>query len=132
MKRVQRKLDNLRKAALDEQKINEKERGFFEKMKFQMLQNLEITLRNFHISYETKSTTKLGHPFSFGVTIHYLQLITTTNKERAGKVKENTLVIAQLKEVELLSLYWNTNCTSRIHMPFQYVVVSILFIFLSK
>ncbi|CAF0818142.1 unnamed protein product [Rotaria sordida] len=123
MKRVQRKLDNLRKAGLDEQKLDEKEKGFFEKIKFQMLQNLEITLRNFHISYETKSTTKLGHPFSFGITIHYLQLTTTTNKERLGKVKENTLVIAQFKEIKWLSLYWNTNCTSRIHMPFEYVVV---------
>jgi hypothetical protein len=39
------------------------------------MQNIELTLENFHISYETKSTTKLGHPFSFGVTFHYLKLI---------------------------------------------------------
>jgi len=45
------------------------------KKKIQMMQNLEFTLENFHISYETKSTTKLGHPFSFGITIHYLKLI---------------------------------------------------------
>jgi len=45
------------------------------KKKIQMMQNLEFTLENFHISYETKSTTKLGHPFSFGITIHYLELI---------------------------------------------------------
>ncbi|CAF3445520.1 unnamed protein product [Rotaria socialis] len=74
MKQVQRKLDTLRKTALDEKKSNEKDKSFFEKVKLQMLQNLEINLRNFHVSYETKSTTKLGHPFSFGVTIHYLQL----------------------------------------------------------
>jgi hypothetical protein len=43
-------------------------------MKLQMMQNLELILENFHICYETKSTTKLGHPFSFGITIHYLQL----------------------------------------------------------
>jgi intermembrane lipid transfer protein VPS13 len=38
------------------------------------MQNLEITIRNLHISYETISTTKLGHPFSFGLTIHHLQM----------------------------------------------------------
>ena len=40
-----------------------------------MMQNLEFNLENFHISYKTKSTTKLGDPFSFGITIHYLKLI---------------------------------------------------------
>ncbi len=39
-----------------------------------MMQNLQLTLQNVHISYETKSTTKLGHPFSFGITIHSLQM----------------------------------------------------------
>ncbi|CAF4008477.1 unnamed protein product [Rotaria magnacalcarata] len=73
-------------------------------------------------SYETKSTTKLGYPFSFGITIHNIQLITTTNKKRMGKVKENTLVIAELKEIKWLSLYWNTNCTSRIHMSLECVL----------
>ncbi|CAM4835356.1 unnamed protein product [Rotaria magnacalcarata] len=106
MKRVQRKLDNLKKVALDERKFNEKDKGFFEKMQI----------------YETKSTTKLGYPFSFGITIHNIQLITTTNKKRMGKVKENTLVIAELKEIKWLSLYWNTNCTSRIHMSLECVL----------
>jgi len=59
---------------IDEQKFDEKEKGFFERMKLQIMQNLELTLQNFHICYETKSTTKLGHPFSFGITIHHLQL----------------------------------------------------------
>ncbi|CAF2148160.1 unnamed protein product [Rotaria magnacalcarata] len=122
MKRVQRKLDTLRKTALDEKKSNEKDKSFFEKVKLQMLQNLEINLRNFHVSYETKSTTKLGHPFSFGVTIHYLQLTTTTNTKRMEKVTENSLVIAELKEIQWLSLYWNTNCRSRINLPFENIL----------
>lgn len=60
---------------IDEHEIEEKDKGFFEKMKFQIMQNLQITLTNFHLCYETNSTTKLGHPFSFGITIHSLQLI---------------------------------------------------------
>jgi hypothetical protein len=38
------------------------------------MRNLEITIRNLHLSYETISTTKLGHPFSFGLTIYYLSM----------------------------------------------------------
>ena len=38
------------------------------------MQNLTITVENVHISYEMKSSTKLGHPFSFGITLHYLEL----------------------------------------------------------
>jgi len=38
------------------------------------MQNLQITIKNLHLSYETISTTKLGHPFSFGLTIHYLTM----------------------------------------------------------
>ncbi len=92
MKRVQRKVDNLRKAMigllfhlflflflfnfiLENKKLDEKEMTFFERMRLQMMQNIEIILENFHISYETKSTTKLGHPFSFGFTLHYLKII---------------------------------------------------------
>lgn len=44
-----------------------------------MMQNLQINLRNLHVCYETNSTTKLGHPFSFGLTIHSLKLTVTTH-----------------------------------------------------
>lgn len=79
MKRVQRKLENLRKTLAGENSTEEKDKGFFEKMKFQMMQNLQITLENLHICYETNSTAKLGHPFSFGLTIHSLQLFVRTS-----------------------------------------------------
>jgi len=91
MRRVQRKVDNLRKAALslwinlvdkpfflffeDNSKLDEKETTFLERMRLQIMRNLEITIRNLHISYETISTTKLGHPFSFGLTIYHLEMM---------------------------------------------------------
>ena len=59
---------------VDENKFEEKEKSFFERMKIQMMQNLQLNLKNLHISYETMSTTKLGHPFSFGLTITSLKL----------------------------------------------------------
>ena len=92
MRRVQRKVDNLRKAGmsssekkssflfsnkslLDNKKLDEKETTFLERMRLQIMQNLHISIDNLHISYETISTTKLGHPFSFGLTIDYLEMI---------------------------------------------------------
>ncbi|CAF3256620.1 unnamed protein product, partial [Rotaria sp. Silwood2] len=118
MRRVQRKVDNLRKAALNNKKLDEKETTFIERMRLQIMQNLEITVRNLHISYETISTTKLGHPFSFGLTIHHLEMTTTTNRQPIGIIKENSL----MKEMHSLSLYWNTKCKSRIDMSFDDVV----------
>lgn len=43
-------------------------------MRLQIMQNLEISIENLHISYETISTAKLGHPFSFGFTIYRLEM----------------------------------------------------------
>lgn len=65
--------------------MDEKEATFFERMRLQVMQNIELTLENFHISYETKSTTKLGHPFSFGFTLQYLKLTVRIFEERKKK-----------------------------------------------
>ncbi|CAF4169559.1 unnamed protein product, partial [Adineta steineri] len=122
MQRVQRKVDNLRKAISNNKKLDEKETTFMERMRLQIMQNLEITIHNLHISYETISTTKLGHPFSFGLTIYHLEMITTTNNRLIGKIKENSAIVFKMKEMHALSLYWNTECKSRIDMPFDDVV----------
>jgi hypothetical protein len=88
--RVQEKLDKLRKATLgqwqilfffyinhiltDNETFDNKEVAFVERMRIQVMQNLVLKIRNLHVSYEMKSPTKLGHPFSFGITLHYLEL----------------------------------------------------------
>lgn len=46
------------------------------------MRNLEITIENLHISYETISTTKLGHPFSFGLTISYLFMTVRSQRKK--------------------------------------------------
>ena len=43
-------------------------------MRLQLMKNLVLTVRNVHISYEMASEAKLGHPFSFGLTLNYLEL----------------------------------------------------------
>ncbi len=120
------------------------------------MQNLQITLTNLHICYETK----VGHPFSFEITIHSLQLSvrsnfefdfkdinyiqTSTNAKRIGKTKENSLIIFkvylslivdfnllffQLEKIHFFSIYWNTKCQSRLNLSFEYIIVSRLFSF---
>jgi len=54
--------------------FDNKEMAFVERMRIQVMQNLVLKIHNLHISYEMKSPTKLGHPFSFGITFHYLEL----------------------------------------------------------
>lgn len=45
-----------------------------ERVRLQLMRNLVITIRNLHVSYETSSSVKLGHPFSFGITFHHLEV----------------------------------------------------------
>ncbi|CAF1109897.1 unnamed protein product [Adineta ricciae] len=122
MARVQQKLENLRKSDPDNGKIYNREVPFVEKMRLQIMQNLVITVENVHISYEMKSSTKLGHPFSFGITMHYLELQTATNVLLSRRIEGNTLLVYKIKEMRSLSIYWNTKCQSRFDIPFNDVV----------
>ncbi|CAF3112482.1 unnamed protein product [Rotaria socialis] len=121
-KRVQQKLDNLRKTASDNLAHDNKETAFVERMRFQVMANLVLTIRNLHISYEMKSPTKLGHPFSFGVTLHYLELTTATGIKSNKQIKEEKLLIYRLNEMNSMSIYWNANCKSRLDMPVKDVL----------
>ena len=67
-------LTAIAESRLVDEKTDNKETAFLERMRFQIMGNLLLTVRNLHISYEMKSASKLGHPFSFGITLHYLEL----------------------------------------------------------
>ena len=54
-------------------------------MRLQVKQNLIFKIRNVHICYERKSSDKLGHPFSFGITLHYLELIVSRNSRSSNE-----------------------------------------------
>ncbi|CAF1623632.1 unnamed protein product [Rotaria magnacalcarata] len=118
-KRVQQKLDNLRNTASVH---DNKETAFVERMKFQVMANLVLTIRNLHISYEMKSPIKLGHPFSFGFTLHYLELTTATGIKSNKQIKEEKLLIYRLNEMNSMSIYWNADCKSRLDMPVKDVL----------
>ncbi|CAF4487943.1 unnamed protein product [Rotaria socialis] len=122
MRRVLQKVQNLRRIMLENKKLDEKEMTFFERKRLQIMQNIELIVENLHISYETNSTTKLGHPFSFGITIHSIKLNTDNDRKTRNKNKDKTSIIYILKELNSLSIYWNVKCTSRINMPFNTVI----------
>ncbi|CAF3524936.1 unnamed protein product [Rotaria sp. Silwood1] len=73
-KRVQQKLENFRRVASENAIFDNKEWAFVERMRLQVMRNMILTIRNIHVCYEMKSPTKLGHPFSFGITLHYIHL----------------------------------------------------------
>ena len=59
---------------VEQGKLDHKELDFVEKMRIQVMRNLVLTIHNLHIRYEMNSSAKLGHPFSFGLTFHYLEI----------------------------------------------------------
>lgn len=151
---VSHELRDLR-CRVDSGKAHSKEIPFVEKMRLQIMQNLVITVENLHISYEMKSSEKLGHPFSFGFTLQYLQLQVRTRRgtrtlpsprrqrRMPGSVDEFKAIHSsstksvcidrptrrhsrralQVNEMRSFSLYWNSNCTSRLNVPFNDVLV---------
>ena len=44
---------------------------FGDRMKFQIIKNLQLSIHNIHIVYEDR-TTKPEHPFSFGITLNFM------------------------------------------------------------
>ncbi|CAF4041164.1 unnamed protein product [Adineta steineri] len=114
MKEV-RKVEKLRKEKEAEKnaKGNDKNNDtLLERMQLQIIRNLELSIRNIHIVYEDKST-KPNHPFSFGITLNYISLHTTTPDWKSAVLKEDTPLIHKLGELSALSIYWNTNAKSR-------------------
>ena len=55
--------------------LDEKDQSLFERISKQILQNLRIRVEDFHFAYQTESTSKLGHPFAFGLTFQSVQLV---------------------------------------------------------
>ncbi|CAF3409776.1 unnamed protein product [Rotaria sp. Silwood1] len=73
-------------------KIEKDNDTFSARVKLQIIQNLELLIRNIHIVYEDK-TTKPNHPFAFGITLNYITFQTTNKEWIPTIIKENSPVI---------------------------------------
>ncbi|CAF3768117.1 unnamed protein product [Adineta steineri] len=88
---------------------------FFQRLKFHILRNLEITIENVHIQYQDKYTRPF-HPFTFNLTFNYVKL-TATNAER-----EDSKILFKLGEINNLSIYWSANIEPYDNLPKEDVI----------
>lgn len=120
MRKVQMKVEEMKRILIENIELNEtKDESLFEKLSKQILQNLRIEIEDFHLSYQTESTSKLGHPFAFGLTFQFIQISgekfvekllpskSNDKDKEKEKEKEKSSIIYFLREIRCLSIYWN-------------------------
>eukprot|EP00339_Tiarina_fusa_P024665 CAMPEP_0117060720 /NCGR_PEP_ID=MMETSP0472-20121206/42236_1 /TAXON_ID=693140 ORGANISM="Tiarina fusus, Strain LIS" /NCGR_SAMPLE_ID=MMETSP0472 /ASSEMBLY_ACC=CAM_ASM_000603 /LENGTH=161 /DNA_ID=CAMNT_0004779043 /DNA_START=1 /DNA_END=482 /DNA_ORIENTATION=+ len=82
------------------------EETFISKTAAKIFANLQISIKNIHIRYQTSGSS----PYAFGITLDSLYL-RTTNAQKVPvvvKAKENREMIYKLIELHNLALYWNS------------------------
>lgn len=55
----------------EKEPVKQTDDTFGDRMKFQIIKNLQLSIHNIHIVYEDR-TTKPDHPFSFGITLNFM------------------------------------------------------------
>ncbi|XP_026840774.1 vacuolar protein sorting-associated protein 13 [Drosophila persimilis] len=84
--------------------------GFAEKLTAQIVNNLQVTISNVHLRYEDSTTT--GSPFSFGVSLHRLELFTTDSNWDNTYMTEQASQVFKIANLSCLSAYMN--CSARL------------------
>jgi vacuolar protein sorting-associated protein 13A/C len=79
--------------------------GFVEKLVTQIIRNVQLTVRNIHIRYEDNIMSP-DKPFSFGVTLDSLILLSTDENFRIVNSSTTTLIY-KLVRMDCLAVYWN-------------------------
>ncbi|XP_030555732.1 vacuolar protein sorting-associated protein 13 [Drosophila novamexicana] len=79
--------------------------GFTEKLTAQIVNNLQIKICNVHLRYEDTTTT--GSPFSFGITLHELELYTTDSKWDKCYMTERLPQVFKIANLSCLAVYMN-------------------------
>ncbi|XP_017049520.1 vacuolar protein sorting-associated protein 13 [Drosophila ficusphila] len=106
---------DVKKAALDAleaarkkelEKDNPKpDAGFTEKLTAQIINNLQVQITNVHLRYEDTTTT--GSPFSFGISLHELELYTTNNLWEKSYMAQQASQVFKIANLSCLSAYLN-------------------------
>ncbi|EDW71988.1 uncharacterized protein Dwil_GK10679 [Drosophila willistoni] len=99
-------LEAERKKELDKDKPKA-DPGFTEKLTAQIVNNLQVKISNVHLRYEDTSTT--GSPFSFGISLHELELYTTDNNWEKCYMAQQTSQVFKIANLSCLSAYMNVN-----------------------
>ncbi|XP_017018537.1 intermembrane lipid transfer protein Vps13 [Drosophila kikkawai] len=79
--------------------------GFTEKLTAQIVNNLQVQITNVHLRYEDTTTT--GSPFSFGISLHELELYTTDCNWEKCYMAQQAAQVFKIANLSCLSAYMN-------------------------
>ncbi|KAH8275295.1 hypothetical protein KR026_004712 [Drosophila bipectinata] len=97
-------LEAARKKELDKDKPKP-DAGFAEKLTAQIVNNLQVQITNVHVRYEDTTTT--GSPFSFGISLHELELYTTDADWEKCYMSQQASQVFKIANLSCLSAYLN-------------------------
>lgn len=83
------------------------DKSFTEKLATQIINNVQIKIKDIHIRYEDTSTTST--PFAFGVTLRNLIVHTTDANWKQCLMSEAINQVFKIAELEGLAIYMNCN-----------------------
>lgn len=115
------KLDEARKRELEKDKPKA-DKTFTEKLVAQIINNVQIRIRNVHIRYEDRSTSTI--PFAFGITLGGLEVHTTNADWQKAFLNEALSKVFKVAKLDGLAVYMNCNTTlfqSRSSSEFQHL-----------
>lgn len=100
------KVDEAKKRELEKDKPKA-DKSFTEKMVAQIINNVQIRIKNVHIRYEDRTTSTI--PFALGITLSSLEVFTTDiNWERAFFAEALSKVF-KVAKLNSLAVYMNCN-----------------------
>lgn len=85
------------------------DKSFTEKLVAQIINNVQIRIRNVHIRYEDRSTSTI--PFAFGITLSGLEVQTTDADWQKAFLSEALSKVFKVAKLDGLAVYMNCNTT---------------------
>ncbi|XP_065344717.1 intermembrane lipid transfer protein Vps13 isoform X2 [Cloeon dipterum] len=82
--------------------------GFVENLVAHIIKNVQVTIKDIHLRYEDR-VTHPGSPFSLGITLSSLKLMSTDESGKPTDAKQTISIFHKVLEMEGLAFYWNSN-----------------------
>lgn len=102
------KVEEAKKRELDKDKPKA-DKSFTEKLVAQIINNVQITIKNVHIRYEDRSTSTI--PFSLGITLGELEVHTTDADWKKAFLSEALSKVFKVAKLDGLAVYMNCDST---------------------
>lgn len=102
------KVDEAKKREQDKDKPKA-DKSFTEKLVAQIINNVQIRIRNVHIRYEDRTTSVI--PFALGITLGGLEVHTTNADWKKAFLSEALSKVFKVARLDGLAVYMNCNTT---------------------